>query len=197
MTVMQLRSFLRQLAEGYFHEPCKVGFADEKRTKKTPPFLLLKLGSVKMSTHPIIQWNDGAAVKTHPSSVMLEVNYFSPGVPVETASGVVPYQNSACDEMMGFCHYLEYPLTENALYEAGVSIVLEGPVRDISAILDEVSPEYRAMAEFTVDFTQTVSDPCAFEGTGPGGDGGTDGTGGVGADFTGYFTTVKIDETED
>jgi len=210
MTVMELRSFLRQLAETHFRT-YKVGFADEKRTKPTPPFVTLKLGSVTMSTHPIIQWIDGAAIKTHPSSVKLEVNVYSPGVPVETASGVVPYQNSACDEMTGFCHYLEYPKTENTLFDAGVSIVLEGPVRDITAILDGIEPEYRAMAEFTVDFTQTVSDPHAFAvsagggGAGTGNPGGSVGNGGDGsdegagtdADFTGYFTSVQIEEMED
>jgi len=138
---MQLRSFLRQLAESHFRAPYKVIFADEKRTKHKPPFLMLKLGSVNMSTHPITQWIDGAAVKTHPSSVKLEANLFSPGVPDETASGAAPYQNSACDELTAFCHYLEYPATENALFEAGVSIVLEGPVRDITAILDGVEPQ--------------------------------------------------------
>jgi len=160
-------------------------FADEKRTKPKAPFLKLRLGDVSMSTHPIIQWRDGVVVKTHPSSVMLEANLFSPGVPVKTASGVVPYQNSACDELVGFCHYLEYPATEDALYNADVSILLEGRVRDITAILDEVAPEFRAMAEFAVDFTQTVSDPNVDNGDGN-------------LDATGYFISVEIEnETED
>jgi hypothetical protein len=195
MTVMQLRSFLLQLAEQHFRLPYTVCFADEKRTKPKPPLVTLKLGSVTMSTHPIIEWKDGAVVKTHPSSVMLEINLYSPGVPVETASGVVPYQNSACDELTGYCLYLEYPATENVLFDAGVSILLNPPVRDVTAILDGVEPECRAMAEFTVDFVQTIADPKAYSGGGTGGAGGDDGEDGT-TDATGYFTAVEIEEEE-
>jgi len=197
VTVTQLRSFLLQLIRKHFVSPYTVYFTDEKRTRPKKPYVTLKLGTVKMSTHPIVQWIDGVIVKSHPSAVKLEINLFSPGVPVKEA-GVTLYQNSACDELTGLCLYFENPETEDALLDAAVSLLLEDVVRDISTILDGVEPDYRAMAEFVVDFTQTVSDPRAKKKVGSegGGEGGT-GSEGEYVNATGFFEATEINETED
>jgi hypothetical protein len=148
------------------------------------PFITLQLKNLSMSTHPVTQWMEGEVVKSHPSTAMLEINLYSPGVPVHSGAGVVIYRNSARDELAGFCHFLEFPSTENLLLELGISILLEGSVLDVTAILDGIDSEYRAMAEFSVDFTQTVEDPYASDGDGD-------------IQATGYFTEVEINYKED
>lgn len=138
-----------------------------------------------MSTHPCERWLDGAAVKSHPSTSILEVNLYTPGIAEESGSGRNVYENSAVDELTGFCHYLEFPSTENLLTLAELSVLLEGNVVDVTAILDGIEPEFRAMAEFKIGFTQTVTDPYAHEGTDD-------------IDATGWFNDVDItDESED
>ena len=188
MTVMSLRQCLQMLVERRF-PGYTVYYADAKRTKPKPPYITLKLKDAGMSTHPNEEWRDGASAKSHPSTAMLEINLYTPGVQINTDAGRGIYQNSAVDELTGFCLYLEFPATEVFLFETDLSIELEGKVRDVTAILDCVEPEFRAMAEFLVDFTSDVTDPFANE----------DGIWGNGQEViaTGYFTSVEITETED
>jgi len=169
-----------------------VRWANHKYVKPIPPSVILKLGSVTMSSHPSVQVIDGATVKSYPSWSILEVNLYSPGVPEEEnpGAGVVQYQNSACDELAGFCIFLDYPSTEALLFEQEFSLLPEGPVRDITAILDGIEPEFRAMAEFRVDFVMTITDPYAFDGTEP--DGSENGI-----DATGWFEDVEITNRSD
>jgi hypothetical protein len=181
MTVQQLRRFLRQLTERHFTN-AEVSYTNEKRTKSTLPIVTLSLGNIQMSDHACELWRDGKSVKYHPSTAKLEVNLYTPGIPYE-GSGCVVYENSACDEIAAFCHYLEYPSTQNLLTAAGVSMLPEGPIIDVTEILGDIEPEYRAMIEFAILFTQVVTDPYAQEG---------DCCREI--DATGYFTEVEFQQ---
>jgi len=195
MTIQQLRQNLLQLVKLHFGPKYNVYYADEKRTRPQLPIVTLKLKNAGMTTHPNEEWRDGATVKSHSSTAMLEINLFTPGAQADPDAGRDAYQNSACDELTGFCHYLEYPATEVFLFQNDLAVELEGKVLDVTAILDGIEPEFRAMAEFTVDFTQTVTDPNAKEFM----DGCTcaGGSAGRNENFTGYFTSVEITETEE
>jgi hypothetical protein len=182
MTAQELKAAIFELAQR-FDQRYKIRWANAKATKPAPPCMVLNLKSVTASTHPVVSIENGAVVKSHPSTALLEVNLYTPGKPVAVSSGLVPYENTACDELTAFCNFLEYPDTENFQISRDVSVLPRGAVLDVTAILDNMEPEYRAMAEFSVDFVQSTEDPYARSGKD-----------GVGA--TGYFETVEINESE-
>jgi len=186
VTTLQLKSCLRQLVKRHF-PAYDVRWANVKYVKPEPPCIILKLGHVSMATHSVVQTVDGAERKSYASTAMLEINLYSPGLPEQMETGAVQYQNTACDELTGFCISLDYPATHNIIFGWGIQMLLENRVFDITAILDGVEPEYRAMAEFKIDFTQTVTDPYAQEEQAT-----------EDIDATGWFDDVGItDESED
>jgi len=186
VTTLQLKLCLLRLVKRHF-KSYDVRWANVKYVKPSPPCIFLKLGSVSMSTHAVTKVIDGAEVKSYASTAMLEINLYSPGMPEQTEGGAVQYQNTAVDELTGFCISLDYPSTEALLFDWGVQMLLENRVLDVTAILDGIEPEYRAMAELRIDFTQTVTDPYAQE------EQATDDI-----DATGWFEDVEItDESED
>lgn len=124
MTIRQLRQALRQLAQEYFRDR-EVFFADEKRGGPGAPFVELRLRSVAMSTHPCVRIERGTVVKSHPGTALLEMNLYGPVEPGEDPGAIDP-EDTAMEELAGFCHYLEYPSTENFLFQNDISLVLEG-----------------------------------------------------------------------
>jgi hypothetical protein len=182
MTVQELKEAIYELVKR-FSPSYKLRWANGKNTKVNPPCIVLHLKSVTMSTHPIVSVKDGALIKSHPSTAIFEINLYTPGKILPVTSGLVPYENTACDELAAFCHYLEYPHTENFQILHDISVLQQGTIIDVTSILDGIEPEYRAMIELSVDFVQNTEDPYAHAGN-------ENGT------ATGYFETVEINERE-
>lgn len=165
-----------------------------RAVKASLPLVTIDTGTLTRERNPIQNFNGGTVNSFYPSSVVVEINLITEGETIIV--GEFSYtENSAVSDMTAFLNYLDSPLVRDWCLKNDISITLKSDVLDISDILNDTSWEYRAMVEFDVAFTQTVS----------GGMGIRDGTGkwkqtssGGGSSKlanakTGYFEKVKIE----
>ena len=82
----------------------------------------------------------------------MTVDLFTRGTPRDTGVGTV-WADTAQDRLTGFLDYLGSDLGVAWCSGRDLSILPDGPVRNLSGLLEGTSREYRARAELTVSFT--------------------------------------------
>lgn len=157
MTSEELRKTLRDITVMYFAGANVVWIAGNY-TKVSRPFVALKLRTAIKTTHPIIKVKDGKPYRSYPSQARFEVQLFTKGRKKSVKEGYTDvYDNTAVADLEDFCNFIESVKVSYICDEKNISILQNGDVTDVTALLDGVDYEYRAMVEFTVDYMQEVS----------------------------------------
>lgn len=156
-TVLGLKDTLINLFKPYWNGAI-VAWAMQGAPKPEDPLILLKMGTVKTATFPDEMVDDNGEVHyQYPSSVILEINFFSNGTIANPESEYSSKINTTESDLLEFVKYLKTPLAMEACKAENISIMLYSDVVDASEILNELDYEYRAMVELKVDFvTETV-----------------------------------------
>lgn len=154
MKLETLKQHLRSIVKEYF-DGADVAWAGQKAAKRQLPFVTLKIVSVSRSLMPIEEDDDGSPVNSFLSRAMLEVQLFTKGAasPLGGAA-LVNTDNTAVNDMADFVNYMSSFYANDKAFNLNISVLPEGAVQDISALLNNVQNEYRAMQEFVVDFIQ-------------------------------------------
>ena len=155
MTVEKLAEVLHSLVCGYF-QGASVVWANTKKVKPLNPLVTMRLGPVSRSIHPNTKIIDGELCGYYPSSTMLEVQLFTPGRRVQAGEQTV-FVNTAVNDLFQFVNFLESSMAQDRLNREMVSIRLEGDVQDFTGLVNDTGWEYRAMAEFAVDFVMIAA----------------------------------------
>jgi hypothetical protein len=154
MTLRELREHLRLIAEGYF-STALVAYGEVDMVKPNTAFVTLKTGSMSRPLQPITQIIDGIPCGYYPSRTVLEVNLFTKGVEIVVPDGQdTPYENTAVNDLTEFVNFINSPHTIDRCAALDIAITPKGNVLDVTALLNNTKWEYRAMAEFDVDFMQ-------------------------------------------
>lgn len=158
----EVKEVICDVAEKFFHG-ASVIWAEQISTRPKPPYVTLKLGDIKKSTHPIVDDNNN---RFYPSTTMLEVNVYTKGKPVTVGKSVTGnYANTAASDLMDFFLFIQSDYMVDYTNDRGVDIQLNPPVRDLSELVNENSVyRYRAMAEATVSFALTANGPYGIGG---------------------------------
>jgi len=156
MIIKELRNNLLDLIDGYF-AGATVIWAQEKTVKPAPALVTLRMGNVSRPLRPIMQIVDGVPCGFYPSRVVLEVNLYTKGAAVAGGNGkTIARDNTAINDMLDFVNYLNSPFVTDWCYVHDIAITPNGDVTDVSAVVNDINWEYRAMAEFFVDFMQSA-----------------------------------------
>lgn len=65
-------------------------------------------------------------------------------------------QNTAVNDLLDFVNYLNSAFVVNLCHNLDIDISINGTVNDVSDYINDTRWQYRAMAEFSVGFTQTA-----------------------------------------
>lgn len=157
MNSNELRHTLRDIVKMYFAN-ANVLWSNGRYTKPNKPYITLSLRSVSKTIHSIRSAPNGVLRQSYPSQAVLTVNLITNGKRTATKEGYTDvYDNTAVADLEDFCNFIESVKVSYICDDKDISIVQNGTVTDVTALLDGMEPEYRAMVEFTVDYMQEVS----------------------------------------
>ena len=213
MTQGQLKRALFELVTLYFGEDLvEVSWGMTKRVASGAPSVVLSMGDVARSYHPVESIAAGVAVQAYPSATTLQVDLYTRGERLSDEDGVTAaYENTAVSDLLAFVGFVNSGYAAEWAARNDVSILCS-TVSDLSGLMNDSSWGYRAMAELEVSFTDYAVGhtglmydgglPCD-EGGNAGGSGAyvpTPSGGGTQhlADQTaGWFGSAEINEEED
>lgn len=154
MNLSELKEHLHNIIQTYFGG-ATVAWAEQKIVKPTLPLITLKLDSLTYPLHSIKVIDSDESTGYIPSSVRLEVQLFTEGEEKIDDEGDKYIVNTAMSDMMDFVNYINSDYVLDICDELDIAIRTEGPIQDISALLNDTRYEFRAMQDFFVSFTQT------------------------------------------
>lgn len=156
MILNELGEHLYDLTADYF-AGATVIWAQEKIVKPKPSLVTLRLGNVSRPTLPIAGFVDGTPCGYYPSKVPFEVNLYTKGAPFSVqGKKIAAAQNRAVNDLLDFVNYVNSAFVANWCHNLDIDIAVNGTVNDVSAYINDVRWEYRAMVEFSVAFTQAA-----------------------------------------
>ena len=122
------------------------------------PYIALKLRSSGKATHSTNVVENGVLHAYKQSKSILEVNLYTEGYVFSVGKNTIPIcENTAVSDLEDFCNFVESEMITALCDDENITILQMGDVTDVTALLDGVDHEYRAMVEFEVHFTQDVT----------------------------------------
>lgn len=153
MNLSQVKNRVYEVVELFFSQ-ATVAWAEQVMTKPPVPYVTLKMGNIDKTAFPIT--DETTDSRYYLCSTILELNLYTKGRPVSEEKGKTGnYENTATDDLMEFVKFLESAEIVDQLADIGIE--LNPPVRDLSELLNDAKYRYRAMAEFTVSYTEVAA----------------------------------------
>lgn len=148
MTYTEMKRAVYGITAAYF-TGAAVEMANTKSAKKGKPLVKLAFGPAQSTQFPVEQFLDGELCSFYPTTAKLEVQLFTHGAKLPNGA----MENTAVGDLTDYVHYMMSEMVTNELNTQNLSMLVAGPVQDVTAIINDVSYEYRAMVEFNVNFT--------------------------------------------
>ena len=133
-----------------FFAGATVIWAEQTNTQANLPYVTMKLGGIRRSTHPVC---DPAFGPCYHCETVAEFNLYTQGRAITVAKKATGnFVNTAASDLMEFANFMESPGVIDALSNPPISVILKGEVRDLSFLENDRHNRYRAMAEFDVSY---------------------------------------------
>jgi hypothetical protein len=197
MTHNDLAEILFEMTKRYF-VGATVVWGQSKMVKPAGNLIVLRFGATTRNLFPLLEFE--STMKTsYQMSTVFEVNLFTGGMKSSASPGrLAPKINTAGGDMLDYLNYVGSPFNTDWLAEYDICLLPKGDVQNLTAIINGISWEYRAMAEFDVTYRQTAlgayalgPESGAWQMTASGG-----GSEDLADAETGYFESVVTEETE-
>lgn len=148
MTYTEMKRAVYGITAAYFTS-ASVEMANTKSAKKGKPLIKLSFGPAQSTQFPVEQFLDGELCSFYPTTAKLEVQLFTNGSRLPNGA----MENTAVGDLTDYVNYMMSEMVTNELNTQNLSMLVAGPVQDVTSIINDVSYEYRAMVEFNVNFT--------------------------------------------
>lgn len=192
MNISGVRSAIYEIVSRYF-AGATVAWGDTNMTKPSLPFITLKLGDVQRAMWPNKKYVDGIPYYDYPSQVRLTMNLFTRGRQLLQGQDMAIREDTSENDMMEFVNFVNSDFFIAWEHQKNIYIRPEGPVRNLTALTNDLNWEYRALAEFVVAYTEIASGATTVWSQNPSG-GGSEEL----ADYSdGYFDHVNLDYVND
>jgi hypothetical protein len=152
----KLKALLYDLVSVYFGGATIV-WGQAKTVKPTNPLIALRTISIAGPYTSIAESVNGVPVSYKPSKTALQVDLFTKGAELTDDDGITgAYENTALNDLADFVNFVNSEYVENWCMNNDVSVIVSGPVRDLTELINDASWDYRAMVELEVGFTQVA-----------------------------------------
>lgn len=192
MNINGVRSAIYEIVSRYF-AGAEVAWGDTNMTKPKLPFVTLKLGDVQRAMWPNKRYVDGEPFYDYPSQVRLTINLFTRGKKVLQGQDMAIREDTSENDMMEFENFVNSDWFISWEKQKNIYIRPDGPVRPLTALINDTNWEYRAMAEFIVAYTEIASGATTVWSQNPSG-GGSEELANI---TNGYFDHVVLDYEND
>ena len=156
MTYTEMKRAVHGITTAYF-SGATVEMANTKSTKKGKPLVKLAFGQAQSTKFPVEKFLDGELCSFYPTTAKLEVQLFTNGVRLPNGA----MENTAVGDLTDYVNYMMSEMVTNELNQQNLSMMVAGPVQDVTAIINDTSYEYRALVEFDISF---IREGCARVG---------------------------------
>lgn len=155
MNVREARQLMYDLLSLYFKGASVMYGSQSNTVKPSAPLVTLSTVSVNRPANPPTATVDGYPVSYYPTAMVLQIDLYTKGAPVEVAPGQsVPMENTALNDMMEFANFLGSAYIVNWCHLNDVSLYVTEDVRDTTALINNASFQFRSTLELTLSFTQ-------------------------------------------
>ena len=156
MTLRQLKKKLYELTCAYF-DSGKVIWGMAGAVSPRLPYICLSMGDLARPFLPVRGDANGITVHTYPSKTKLQVDLFTTGVSASEEDGATSaHENTAVNDLTGFVNFLNSEYVDDWCGINDVSVIA-GDIRDLTALTNDTSWEYRAMVELDIGFMQSTA----------------------------------------
>jgi hypothetical protein len=156
MTHRELREVLCELVETFFGST-NIVWGMTGNVNPNNPLVSLVLGDINRPYHPIKQTVNGVPTASYPSVTMLQIDLFTNGAKTTEETNVTAtMENTAVSDLTDFVNFLGSDYVDDWTGLRDVSILANYPVRDLTAVTNKTSWDFRAMVELEIRFTQTA-----------------------------------------
>ncbi len=156
MRVEQAKSLFQALTQSYFGG-ANVVFANQSRTPMQKiPLVLLTPGPVHRPSAPVYEVISGERVGNYLSRLSITIDLFTNGAPVvdEESGAIVAYADSSEDDLLAFADFLGSDYTVDWCHKNDVSILIDGDVQCLTAVVNDTTYQYRSRMTVMFYFTQ-------------------------------------------
>lgn len=163
MRVEQAKSMFQALTQSYFAQ-ANVVFANQSRTPMQHiPLVVLTPGTVHRQPSPSYENIGGELIGNYLSRLSVTVDLFTNGSPVkdETTGEVLAYADSAEDDLLAFVDFLGSDYVIDWSHKNDVSVLIEGDVQSLTALVNDTTYQYRARVTVLFFFTHRTVERAA------------------------------------
>lgn len=151
MKIAEAKEEFRKLVADYFGDS-HVFYAQTKMVKLPEPYITIQITGINRQVHESKLIEDSGYVDAYREIVAsVDLNLYTKGRSIAGSSTV--YANTSLDDLVGFMDYLESEAGIGKQDTAGIAIAVDSQPKDLSALIREAQFQYRAMASFTLRFT--------------------------------------------
>lgn len=155
MKLAEAKEEFRKIVAGYFGSD-HVFYANSKMAKLPEPYITIHFTGITRQTHETrIQFRNGDANAYRQIEASVDVNLYTKGRSIDGSKTV--YADTALDDMIGFLDYVQSNYGLGVTRRNNMAILVASQPKDMSALIREAQYQYRAMAEFTVRFTDMTN----------------------------------------
>lgn len=151
MTLTELRQYLYKTVKQYF-ENATVVWSESKMTNPTLPYVTLKLKNISTPIFSINNIENNVPRGYYKAKRILEINLYTKGREIEKSGCMAGSENTAADDLTEFVMYLRSGFVNEQNVINNLTIMPMSPVQDLTALVNDIRFEYRAMAELEINF---------------------------------------------
>lgn len=147
MTYDQARSIIFQATSRYF-TGATVVIGNSEQVKKERPMVVMTFGPLKLSTFPNEKVYDGDVADFYTGSMSLDVQLYTNGKKLSNGA----MANTAVSDLTNYVNYMMSQMMTTEFSRDDLSLLTAGQIQDVTAIINDMNYEYRAMVEFNATF---------------------------------------------
>ena len=148
MTVREAKRHIENITKKYF-TGAVVGFSGQSaNVKSKSPYVCITPGSPTRDQFPVQRMVNDRMVSYYQTKLPLQIDLYTNGAEGSPGpDGFVTMEDTAVDDMTDFVDYLESPYVIHWCDRINATIVVNGPVQQLTGLVTDTDYQFRAMVE--------------------------------------------------
>lgn len=148
MTVREAKRHIENITKKYF-TGAVVGFSGQSaNVKRSSPYVCITPGSPTRDRFPVQRMVNDRLVSYYQTRLPLQIDLYTNGAEGSPgADGFVSLEDTAVDDLTDFVDYLESLYVTHWCDRINASIIVNGPVQQLTGLVTDTDYQFRAMVE--------------------------------------------------
>lgn len=153
MRATAAKELFRQITMQYFSGATVIFSNQSRMAKPELGLVVITPGQVKRNSMPNYELVDNTLVGCYQNRISMTVDLFTHGAAVVENGRTVAYENTAMEDILAYCDYLNSPFVTDWSHRNDVSILIDGDAQDLTGAVNDNNYEFRARVVLAYYFT--------------------------------------------